>query len=467
MLKNNLKKLKGVYGAFALVEALLALSVLSLIVGSLVGVLIYGRESTALSGSRGRAATLAEEGLEAVRNIRDANFSNLVLGAHGLGISGNEWVFSGSSDTTGIFTRTVELSQVDANTIQVVSNISWQQNPQRLGTVSLLTYLTNWLTGGGGDWSNPKEESCSSLSGGQDALKVQLQGDFAYVVTKSSSRSFAVIDISDPTNPSFLVEASILQNPNNLAVSGNYAYVTTSSNSQELAVVDISTPSSPSVVGTFDAPGSADGLGVYVVGSRVYLVRASSSDNELWVIDVSNPSSPSSLGSLNLNGNGNEIAVLGNYAYIASSPDSQELQVVDISNPSSLSINGSYNLSGTSNALTTTGFDSTVILGRGNGEINIFNVSNPVSPNLLGSFNAQDSVNDLSLGNGNNYVFIASDKDSAEFQVIDISTPSSPTFVGSFDWPKDLNGVAYYSGGNMAAVVSDSNPAEFCIVSPQ
>ena len=40
--------------------------------------------------TRARAATLADEGLEAVRNIRDANFSNLTDGTFGLTTTGNQ-----------------------------------------------------------------------------------------------------------------------------------------------------------------------------------------------------------------------------------------------------------------------------------------------------------------------------------------------------------------------------------------
>jgi len=465
MLKNNLNKLKRVYDAFSLVEVLLALSVLSLIVGTLVGALIYGRESTALAGSRGRAVVLAEESLEAVRNIRDEDFSNLVLGTHGLVISGNEWLFSGSSDTIGIFTRDVELSQVGDNTIQVISTVSWQQNPQRTGIISLITYLTNWITAG--LWTNPSLGACTSLTGGQDAEKIQVQGNFAYIITKSSAKNFVVIDISDLNAPVILAELSVQGDPISLVVSGDYAYIASKSNQKELQIVDISIPSSPSLVGSFDASGNANGLGVSVVGSVVYLTRSSSSKDELFIIDVSTPSSPSTLGSLNLSGDGNDIVLLDNFAYISSGNDSQELQVVSVSNPTTPTIVGSYNLSGFSDALSITGFDGTAILGRDNGEIYIFDISNPSSPSQIGSLNVGGSVNDLALGSGNNYIFVASDDIPAEFQIIDISDLTSPSPIGSLDTNLDLNGAAYIADENVVAIVSDANPAEFCIVAPQ
>lgn len=132
---------------FSLVEVLLAVAIFALFVTGLVGGLIYGQQSTALAGAQSRATVLADEGLEATRNIRDANFSNLTNGTFGLTTTGNQWNLSGSSDTTDIFTRQIVISTVDANTKQIVATVTWTQNAQRAGSVSLTTYLANWSSG--------------------------------------------------------------------------------------------------------------------------------------------------------------------------------------------------------------------------------------------------------------------------------------------------------------------------------
>lgn len=149
---------------FSLVEVLLAVSIFGLIVTVLTGGLIYGQQSTAIAGMRSRAAVLADEGLEAARNIRDENFSNLTDGGYGLAISGNQWVFSGTSDVTDIFTRSVTISAVDANRKLVTSSVAWQQNQQRAGSVVLTTYLTNWqASSGGGGPPTTCNDYCVSL----------------------------------------------------------------------------------------------------------------------------------------------------------------------------------------------------------------------------------------------------------------------------------------------------------------
>lgn len=130
---------------FSTIEVLLSSTILVLIVTVFMGAYTYGSESTAIAGQRARATFLAEEGLEASRNIRDASFSNLSDGTSGLAISGNQWTFSGSSDTTDSFyTRQITISTAGTDRKQVVSTVSWQQNNQRTGSVSLTTDLTNW-----------------------------------------------------------------------------------------------------------------------------------------------------------------------------------------------------------------------------------------------------------------------------------------------------------------------------------
>lgn len=132
---------------FSLVETLLASAVLALTVTALIGAVIYGRESTGVAGMLGRATYLAEEGLEAIRNLRDSAFTNLINGDHGLVVSGNIWTFSGTSDTTDNFMRTVAISTVDSVRKLVTSTITWQQTPSRSGSVVLTTYLTDWREG--------------------------------------------------------------------------------------------------------------------------------------------------------------------------------------------------------------------------------------------------------------------------------------------------------------------------------
>ncbi|HEV7449317.1 MAG TPA: hypothetical protein VGP13_02130 [Candidatus Paceibacterota bacterium] len=130
-------------GGFSIIELIVAAGLMLLLATAFTGAVLYGEEGTQIAGQRMRATLLAEEGIQAARNVRDQSFSNLVDSTYGLAQSGGVWFASGASDTQDIFTRSITVSPVDAVTKQVVSTVTWPENAVRNGSVSLTTYLTN------------------------------------------------------------------------------------------------------------------------------------------------------------------------------------------------------------------------------------------------------------------------------------------------------------------------------------
>lgn len=110
-----------------------------------------------------RAYALLSEAMEAVRSVRDDNWSNISGLTQGAdyypAISGNAWVLSGA-DPGPIdgYSRWIVFSSVrrdanddivdsggsvDADTLKVTGSIEWQSGGQTK-TKTLITYLTNW-----------------------------------------------------------------------------------------------------------------------------------------------------------------------------------------------------------------------------------------------------------------------------------------------------------------------------------
>lgn len=131
---------------FLLVEMLLASSLFVLFVTAFAGTFYYGLQSSVLAGDRAQAVMLAEEGQEAVRSMKNVNFANVADGTHGLVYSNNAWVFSGTEDVSGPYTRKVIISTVDANRKNIKTIVSWQQVPGRDGEITTEGRLTNWKT---------------------------------------------------------------------------------------------------------------------------------------------------------------------------------------------------------------------------------------------------------------------------------------------------------------------------------
>jgi len=134
----------------SLVEALIALSVFVVGVAT-IGFLVLDASVASRQGLERTQATLfAQEGLEAVRSIRDGDFDNLAVGTHGLALVGNVWTFSGTSDTQDQFTRQVVVSNVpgvlddDSDIKKIQSTVTWQVTQVRQSSVTYVSYLTDW-----------------------------------------------------------------------------------------------------------------------------------------------------------------------------------------------------------------------------------------------------------------------------------------------------------------------------------
>lgn len=456
---------------FSSLEAMLGVTMLGLLSTAIIGALVYGLQGISVSGEYARATLLAEEGLEAVRNIRDENFSNLSDGTHGLVLSGGTWSFSGSSDTTDIFTRTTTISTVTETEKEISSEITWNGQHGRNGSITLFTRISHWDLEDiplFGDWSNPIQEASANVSGNQDGLRLVLQGSYVYLILNGGNPDFIIFDISDPTHPSQVGSLSLSGTPQDIAISGNYAYVVSNQNNAELQIVNVTNPASPSIANSINLSGNQDGQAVSIDGNTLFITRASSGNDEFLIYDISSPVSPSFLGSEDLgSGNNTKIYINGLHAYVISDQNNQELKIIDISNINSPFFASSYDMIGNNDATAISGSENTLLVGRSNGELLIFNLASPLSPLFLGSFNAQNSINDISLGNNDSYAFLATDENSAEFQVVDISTPASTSLIGSLNIGGNLNGIVYDENTDRAFTAGEDNSEELSVFAPQ
>jgi hypothetical protein len=106
------------------------------------------------------ATALASGGLEAVRSMAGRDWSLLVNGTHGIGTAGGLYVFSGTSDAYGPYTRAVTVSDALRNaqdeiveaggtaeptTKRVVSTVSWQPDGStQTVSVTVVSYMARW-----------------------------------------------------------------------------------------------------------------------------------------------------------------------------------------------------------------------------------------------------------------------------------------------------------------------------------
>ncbi|HKX73532.1 MAG TPA: type II secretion system protein [Candidatus Saccharimonadales bacterium] len=197
---------------FSPVEVLLAATVFGFLATAVIGAIIYGRSSTAAAGERSRAVALAEEGSEAIRNIRDANFANLTNGTYGLAQSGGAWTLSGTSDTTGIFTRQAVISTIDSTRKNVAVTVTWPQGATTAQT-SVSSRLSDWMasiavtpTSGpimmaySKTTTTPFYRTWNGTTWSAEASAQNVVGNINYVVLKSSrTRNEAILGVQTST----------------------------------------------------------------------------------------------------------------------------------------------------------------------------------------------------------------------------------------------------------------------------
>lgn len=476
---------------FSLIEIILSLALLSLFMTALAGGWLYGQEASRLSGTRLQAILYAEEGLEAVRNIRDESFNNLSDGNYGLAISGNEWVFSGSQDVSGDYTRQITISTVDSNRKDIISTITWQQNIQRTGIVSLATRLARWAAnqwfqtteaefnagtrdsvivtntidgevelGVRGDWVTSTTQTTFSTDGDGDIndFAVDSRRQILYTVADSTTGDeFMALDISDISNGNITEVGSVSLNTNANAISlqGDYAFITTASDTSELVVIRLTDYTQ---VNTFDVPTGSDAISIYTTVTSAYVGTLNSGDEEFYELNISNPEGTiTQLGAVEIGDDVNGIDISGDYAFLATDLNNAELDIVRLSD---YSVVNALNLSGNANASDVLIDGNILYLGRqqsNQDELYAINISTPEGTlPILGGDDAADDINALSLG-ADGDIYAASDDDDKELYIF---SSSSYLEINSHNISGGSNADAIVQAGAYAYVGTSSDGSE-------
>jgi Tfp pilus assembly protein PilV len=386
---------------------------------------------------------------------------------YGLAQVGNQWAFSGTSDTTGIYTRQVTIAPAGTNRKTVTSTVTWPQLGGGTGSATAISQLVNWAAATK-LWTNATLAGSTDVTGTNNAVKTEAVGDYAYTVLSAATSNFAVSNISNPAAPTNLSTITLAGTPTNIFVSGNYAYITNASDTAELQVVDISNPALPVLKASVDMVGTGNGLGVYVSGNYAYVTRAAditANANELTVVNVTTPISPTVAGGYNSTLTFNEVYVSGTNAYVATSSTAIEMQTFSVAVPATPTLTSSYNAPTLTAALAITGFGNTILLGTG-ATLNLVNVTAPATPVSLGSFTAAGTVNDVDFDITNKFAFLGTSGIVAELQVVNIAAPAAPTLAKTVDVPGLLStvaGVSYDSSLDSVVGASASDTQEVMV----
>ena len=273
---------------------------------------------------------------------------------------------------------------------------------------------------------------------------VAVAGDRAYVVGGSALR---IINIAVPSSPTVMSQVTVSEGTGaqDVAIMGSHAYV--AGGPRGLRIVDVSNSSAPVVVGTIDTPGPAND--VAVAGNYCYLA-----DGDLKVIDISNAQSPQIVGSVVPPNALLGVAVSGSYVYLACSVAG--VRVVDVSNPAMPTLVGAAAV-GEASDVAIAGNFLYVATGLG---LTVLSLTNPVSPSFVGAEGTGISERIAVAGN----TVILADF-NPKIHAVDISDPFQPRRVATFEmqrWPSGMAMAGEYAyvgiDGNSFRILDVSNP---------
>ena len=218
---------------------------------------------------------------------------------------------------------------------------------------------------------------------------MQIHNDNLYLTGQTF---FYILDASNPISPTYITYYSGSDRIKGLIIDGNYAYVGRNSAQEgSLEIVDISDKANPTQVATIGTSQRVfqDGAIVgtyYFMSERKY---SSLIDSQFHVIDISNPESPQIVKTLAFQGETGDLAIIGNYAYLANT--GRGIQIINISDPLNPVVEDTFTIpNGSAYDYWVKAVDGQLYVAALDLDtpimLDIFDVTNPTSPTKVGEF---------------------------------------------------------------------------------
>ncbi len=427
-MQKELLVTKNTKSGFSLVEIILSIALFALLLTAIAGFYIYGQQSSITYGERSRAYAIAEQALEAIKNIKDTGFNNIAIGTYGLGISqsGSWELLPGTPDVIEELTRTITIEELDANTKKVTITITQTINSVTKEIATLTSKFTNWMASSFGGWDNPSKEfsvDISSYEISYDRSRTYTYDNYACTIINNDNKNLFVFNMTNSEPPVIL---DLFGKPNDISIYNGFAYITSDTYNRELQIINTSNLNNGVIAHYVNPDGPM--RSIFIQNDLAYILSYS----KLLILDISDPVSPKSLGEYAISGN--DIYVSGKYAYISNMQDaSKALLILDISDPSSIKNTGYVSVgSGATISTSIIVSGDTAIMSYDN-MLYTVNVSNKENPVLFdpGNIDLKDTIYDVALNlYDSRYVFIGTGgKSGFGFSVINIENPATPTIL--------------------------------------
>lgn len=384
----------------SLIELLVTIGLAGVLLPALLIGFFATRGGRSQQEQRQLAVYLVREAQEAVRVVRDADWTTFAALSDGVTQyhpvqAGGTWILVSPQEVVNGFTRYTIISDVyrdptgtivssdgtlDPSTKKVITTVSWESIlPSAVSATEYLTRNTNLsytetaasefqqgtynatisvtdssggevilgLGMGHGDWCAPAQNVLQTYDLTRSGVPIAItaaslgSGDLAYTTTgnNASGNSLDKITISHDTPPT-VGNPDAITGPKAYGIFTDGAYVYFNENNPPNHTVVIVQASDLSITGYFDVH-NGTGTSVYVSGNTGFTTVK----NTLYSFDVSSKTGERPLlGSVSLAGSGNRVIVIGTNAYVVTSNVTKQLQIIDVSNPASMEVTKTVNL---------------------------------------------------------------------------------------------------------------------------
>lgn len=480
-----MKKRPPFHAGYLLVEVVIAAGFVVMISAIFVSIAIGSFDVERRAREKTIATHIAQEGLEATRSIADRDFDSLSLGSYGLDATSGIYVFAGTSNTYGDYTRTITVAGVqrngsgnivqsggtdDPHTRLVTSIVTWNPPQGGTGTVTLPTYFMNWKPQ---EWTSDvlnifqnyyrnSTQVTSADDGGVELLvatSIETLSPFLtrnlpgnsivneVVVDRIRDRLYIALQNNAGGNPELLSydisniskgamtqsgAIELGEGSRGIAIGKDYAYVLTDDPGTEILVVRLR---DFTIVTTWDLPGDAntDPLDILLdeTTQRLVVGRGTGGDDmEFFVLSTANPVGPLTIvTSTTIGADINGIAIRGDFAYLVTNRIDGELSIVQMNTASIVKCD----LPGTTQDAVEIHIDGDrLFIGRKGGSEHEFAeyAINPNTPgtcdvilNLVGSTDfSTDDIFSMSVLAHEEYALFAMNDDNKEVRLVNLST---------------------------------------------
>ncbi len=450
-----------------LLEAIIAIGIFALFLGGIGLTLILGERTTVLSGDRARAVFLAEQQLEAIRQMRSVSYASVTTGNHGLKLNTSGWSWSGTLVKNNGYTSWVTVTPKGTDWLEIASNVKWNFGNTRSGSVLITTQLTNWKKiATVGNWAAMSKIAQSTISGTPKFQSITINGTFAYVTSDRSSggKGLYIFNVTNPASPVRVASAFDLgASAYGITAVDNRLYIATADTTQEVQVYDITDPTNlttANLINSYDLAGSGKARSIAVYGKNVFVGSLNDSiNNQLTALLMSETGPMTLQSSMNMSGSVLGLALHDGYAYVANSYNVGELQVVDIFDPENITFAPGIGIDmpdvQDADAIAVTG--TSALIGRVNGstieELTLYDIGwSPVPSPPPGPWSLEIGGDVLSIATiyGSKYAFVGGSASNAQIKVLDLvkfaqgnapvvkTNNVNATIYGlSYDWQTD------------------------------